>query len=279
MSSSFVVVICHGSYHTPEPYRPFQDALKAAGIESYCPQLPSSDLTKLNVGDLANPDYDRDIPAGGYPQPSDDLVIINELLQDLITKGEKNVIVLGHSSGGFTATACAIPELQANVRKKRGLSGGIIGIFYACAFLIPVGDSVNGFFQPKDGSSPVVPPYCKFHVHGMNGVASTVEGAKYFFNGLDEAQAKKYESTLTASPIFKTILHNDAYVALPCTYLITEDDLALPTAYQEGMIALQNSRPGVNITIVRCPSGHSPHLTWIEGFVAAVQKFGKGLLA
>ncbi|TGO07073.1 hypothetical protein BTUL_0336g00020 [Botrytis tulipae] len=252
MSSSFVVVICHGSYHTPEPYRPFQDALKAAGIESYCPQLPSSDLTKLNVEDVTNPDYDGDIPTGGYPQPSDDLVIINELLQDLIVKGEKNVI-------------------------KRGLSGGIIGIFYACAFLIPVGDSVNGFFQPKDGSSPVVPAYCKFHAHGMNGVASTVEIAKYFFDGLDEAQAKKYESTLTASPILKTNLHNDAYTALPCTYLITENDLALPTVYQEGMIALQNSRPGVSITIIRCPSGHSPHLTWIEGFVAAVREFGKEL--
>lgn len=165
MSSSFVVVICHGSYHTPDPYQPFQAALKANGIESYCPQLPSSDPTKLNVGDdLANPDYNRDIPPGGYPQPSDDTIVINDLLQDLITKQGKNVVLLGHSSGGFTATASATPELQAKYRKAQSLSGGIIGIFYVCAFLIPVGDSVNGFFQPKDGSTPVVPPYCKFHV-------------------------------------------------------------------------------------------------------------------
>lgn len=166
MSSSFVVVICHGSYHTPEPYQPFRDALKASGIESYCPQLPSSDLTKMNVGDIANPNYDLDIPSGGYPQPSEDIKVINKLLEELITKDGKDVLLLGHSSGGFTATASAIPEFQAKSRKERGLSGGIIGIFYACGFLIPVGESVHSFFQPKDGSPPVVPPYCKFHVSG-----------------------------------------------------------------------------------------------------------------
>ncbi|ESZ95067.1 hypothetical protein SBOR_4522 [Sclerotinia borealis F-4128] len=154
---------------------------------------------------------------------------------------------VGIHASGFTATSSAIPELQAKHRKERGLSGGIIGIFYACGFLIPVGESVHSFFQPKDGSPPVFPPYCKFHKHGMHGVASVVEGAKYFFNGLDETRAKHYESTLTASAVFRTVLHNDAYSALPSTYLVTEQDLALPAAYQEGMIALQNSRPDVNI--------------------------------
>ncbi|KAI9645189.1 hypothetical protein NHQ30_005923 [Ciborinia camelliae] len=278
MSSPFVVVICHGSYHTPEPYQPFREALKQIGIESHCPQLPTSDLNLMNIGDRANPNYNLDIPAGGFPQPSDDISVINELLQSLITKEGKNVILLGHSSGGFTATAVAIPELQAKWRRDRGLEGGVFGIFYACAFLIPVGDSVNNFFLPKDGSVPVSPPWCEFHKHGMDGLGSTVEGAKYFFNGLDDAQAKYYEATLTASPVLKTILHNDAYSALPSTYLVTEEDLALPAAYQEGMVALQNSRPEVNIGIVKCPSGHSPHLTWIEGFVAEVQKFGKVVL-
>jgi hypothetical protein len=59
---------------------------------------------------------------------------------------------------------------------------------------------------------------------------------------------------------------------------VAEKDLALPPAYQEGMVALQNQRPEVNINIVRCPSGHSPHLTWTEGLVAEVQKFGKLVL-
>lgn len=160
----FAVVICHGSYHTPEPFQPFLAALKAQGIEGYCPQLPTSDLRKLNVGDISRPDYDRDPPPNGYPQPTEDAEVVNEILTKLIINERKNVILIGHSAGGFTATATAVPELQAKTRRAKGKSGGIVGIFYECAFLIPVGDSVHSFFQPKDGSSPVIPPYCEFHV-------------------------------------------------------------------------------------------------------------------
>ena len=162
--ASFVVVICHGSYHTPEPYQPFITALKAEGIEAYCPQLPSSNLSRMNVGSISSPDYNRDPPPNGYPQPAEDAEVLNELLSQLITKSGKNVILIGHSSGAFTATMVAAPEFQAMNRKAKGASGGIIGIFYECGFLIPVGESVHSFFQPKDGSKSVIPPYCRFHV-------------------------------------------------------------------------------------------------------------------
>lgn len=160
----FVVVVCHGSYHTPEPYQPFLSALKAQDIEAYCPQLPSSDLRRLNVGDISNPDYNRAPPPNGYPQPADDAGVLNALLSDLIIQSGKHVILVGHSSGAFTATMVAVPEFQAKIRETKGRSGGIIGIFYECGFLIPVGESVHSFFQPKDGSEAVIPPYCRFHV-------------------------------------------------------------------------------------------------------------------
>ncbi|KAL9121276.1 MAG: hypothetical protein Q9187_002170 [Circinaria calcarea] len=276
--ASFVVVICHGSYHTPEPYQPFIAALKAQGIEAYCPQLPSSDLRRLNVGETSKPDYDKDPPPNGYPQPADDAEVLNELLSQLILESGKNVLLIGHSSGAFTATMVAVPELQAKIRKAKGASGGIIGIFYECGFLVPVGESVHSFFQPKDRSEPLIPPYCRFHKNGLSGLASTNEGAKYFFNGLDEATAKHYEATLTASQVFTTVLNNDAYTALPCAYLVTEDDLALPVAYQDGMVAMQSQRPGVDLTVFRCPAGHSPHLTWTEGLVTKVREFGQKVL-
>ncbi|KAH6662793.1 Alpha/beta hydrolase fold-1 [Halenospora varia] len=276
--ASFVVVICHGSYHTPEPYQPFIEALKVAGIEAYCPQLPSSDLTKLNVGDINNPDFGREPPPGGYPQAAEDVKTVQSLLRKLVVDEKKNVILLGHSSGGFTVTGAAVPEFQAKERKVKGEKGGIIGLFYACAFMVPVGESVHSFFQPKDGSSPVLPPYCKIHKYGMTGLLSTNEGERYFLNGLDDDLAKKYASGFTASTVFTTVLENDAYAALPCKYLVTENDLALPAAYQEGMVALQNMREGVEIGIVKCPSGHSPQLTWTDGLVREVKKFGKELI-
>ena len=60
---------------------------------------------------------------------------------------------------------------------------------------------------------------------------------------------------------------------------MTKEDLALPPAYQEGMIALQNQREGVDMTVYECPAGHSPHLTWTEGMVAKLQEFAQKALA
>ncbi|KAE9378288.1 alpha/beta-hydrolase [Stipitochalara longipes BDJ] len=279
MSSSFTVVLCHGSYHTPEPYQPFLTSLKEHGIEAHCPQLPTSDLSKLNVGDVSNPDFNLEPPAGGYPQPSDDVKVVQTILQKLIVKDSKNVVLFGHSSGGFVASEAAIPELQAKNRKINGLEGGVIGIFYACAFVVPIGESIHSFFQPKDGSPPVPPHFCKFHKYGMDGLGTTNEAARYFFNGLDDEKAKYYESIMTASPILHTVLKNDVYPALPCVYLVTENDLTLPAAYQEGMVTLQNQREGVDIKIVRCQSGHSPQLTWTEGLVAELLGFGTEVLS
>jgi alpha-beta hydrolase superfamily lysophospholipase len=125
MSPSFADVLCHGSYHTPEPYQLFLSALQENGIEAYCSRLPSSDPTKLSIGSISNPDYDRDPQLGGYPQPADDAEVIKKLLRQLIVEESKSIVLMGHSSGGFTATAAAIPELQA---KNRNLEGGIVGI-------------------------------------------------------------------------------------------------------------------------------------------------------
>ena len=61
----------------------------------------------------------------------------------------------------------------------------------------------------------------------------------YFFYGLDAAKAKYYKSTFTTFPIFRIVPDNDICNTLPCIYLAIEDDQALPTAYQEGMIVLR----------------------------------------
>ena len=296
MSSSFVVVVCHGSYHIPELYVPFLNSLKERGIEAHCPQLPTSDLSKLNVGDVSNPDFDRDAPPGGYPQPVDDVKVIKTLLKQFIVEDGKNVILVGHSSGGFVATASATSDLQAKIREAQGRPGGIIGLFYACAFVVPVGESIHSTVQPKDGSPPYVPPWCKFHVRFTSRsqtlllnttVASKEEWrirshhyrrhCKVFLHGLDEEKAKYYENMMTASPILRTVLESDAYSALPCVYVVTENDIGVPTSAQEGVVGLQNMREGVDIKVVRCQAGHSPFLTWTEGLVREVQKFGKEL--
>lgn len=159
---NLAIVLCHGSYHTPAPYGPLLDAFNSRGINAYCPQLPTADLAKLDVGDVTKPDFDRPPPPEGYPQGEEDTQAVLEVLEPLIEKG-KNVLLIAHSSGGWVATEAARPELQAKTGAEKGLSGGLIGIFYMGAFVIPVGESISSFFQPKDGSF-VTPPFMTFHV-------------------------------------------------------------------------------------------------------------------
>lgn len=85
------------------------------------------------------------------------------MLNEIISHG-KYIVVLGHSSGGFVAAYITKLELQAKVREAKGETGGIVGIFFECAFLIPINESVHTFFQPKDGSAPIIPPWTKVHV-------------------------------------------------------------------------------------------------------------------
>jgi hypothetical protein len=86
-----------------------------------------------------------------------------------------------------------------------------------------------------------------------------------------------WSKTLTASPIEKTVLTNDAaYSSLPCGYLVLDNDLMLPKAYQEGMAALQSQKTG-EFKMYHCPAGHSAHLSWTEGMVDTAQDFLKGL--
>ncbi|KAI0971461.1 alpha/beta-hydrolase [Xylaria arbuscula] len=270
-TSDLAVVICHGSYHTPAPYRHLVESLKAAGIDAWCPQLPSSDLTKLNVGDTNAPDFEREAPEGGYPQGPEDTDAVLGVLRPLIREEQKRVLIIGHSSGGWVATEAARPELQAKKRKVEGLAGGIIGILYIGAFIIPVGESVHSFFQPKDGSF-LVPPFVEFHKHGGAGLATPKDADKFFFNGLDPNEALEWASTLTASPVPTTKLSNDAYAELPCAYLILEGDMTLPQEYQESMVALQAQKTG-EFTLYRSPAGHSPHLSWVEGTLRTIHEF------
>lgn len=98
-TSDFAVVICHGNYYTLEPYMPLVEALKAEGIEAFCPQLPTSDLTKLNIGDINNPNFDREPPKGGYPQGEEETEAILNTLHHVVSRGKK-VPLVGHSAGG-----------------------------------------------------------------------------------------------------------------------------------------------------------------------------------
>ncbi|KAK4243665.1 hypothetical protein C7999DRAFT_44560 [Corynascus novoguineensis] len=224
-----------------------QNVKQDRGILISCPQLQTADLAKLNVGNVHKPDFNRKLPL----------------------EAGKNVLLVGHSSGGWVATQAAQDDIQAKVRKSKGLAGGVIGILYVGALVISVGESSHSFFQPKDGNF-VTHPFMTFHKYGADGLGTIINVERFLFNDLDEASAKKWAATLKASPVLTTRLTNDAYSSLPCAYLVLDKDLTLPREYQEGMASLQSCKTG-NFPIYHCLAGHSPHLSWTEGLVNTIQ--------
>lgn len=64
-TSNLAVVFCHGSYHTSAPYGPLLGAFNSKGISANCPGLPTADFTKLDIGGVNTPQFDRRPPPGG----------------------------------------------------------------------------------------------------------------------------------------------------------------------------------------------------------------------
>ncbi|PYH93825.1 alpha/beta-hydrolase [Aspergillus ellipticus CBS 707.79] len=276
-NKNLAVVLSHGSYHTPEPYKPLLKALQSHGIESYCPQRPTCDLIRLNVGDIDNPDFNREPPVGGYPSDTEDVDVTIRLLDRLINNENKLVLLAGHSSGGWVATQAAVPELQIKSRQAQGKAGGIIGLFYIGAFIIPLGESLTSFVTPKDADFTQRPvPHLQFFKYGMDGLWRLKDPQHFMLHDIDPEEAEIHTAKLTAAPTMTVSLTNDAYLALPCAFLITENDRLLPKEYQEHMIALQTER-GTQFTVYRAPSGHSPHLSWTAGLVEKMEEFANAL--
>ncbi|KAJ5618248.1 hypothetical protein N7528_006891 [Penicillium herquei] len=265
------VVICTASYQTPVLYQPFMDALTFHGFEAHCPQRATCDLSKLNVGDIRNPDFDRGPPPEGYPSDDDDVEAVKQLLEQLIDLEKKSVLLLGHATGAVIASQAATPELQHRNRQSQNEKGGVIGILYVGGMVVPLGESVHTFFHPKDGTwTP--PPFVQFYKHGKNGLATPNENHKYLLVGLDAAAVEKWSAEMTASPVNTGVLTNDVYSTLPCGYLVLDHDTCLPPAFQERMIKMQ-SRPGKEFKIYHASCGHSPQLAWTEGLVGKVADF------
>src|SRR5882757_9314808 len=119
MASKPVVYILHGAWHSPSCFDLVKEKLEALGYTVICPQQPSTGAT----------------PPTKTLQ--DDAALVRAELELLIEHGQEVVLVM-HSYGGVVGTQAATGLGKAE-RTKRGQRGGIIKLFYACSFLLPLG--------------------------------------------------------------------------------------------------------------------------------------------
>lgn len=91
-----------------------------------------------------------------------------------------------------------------------------------------------------------------------------------FYNDLSPTEQEHWTSLLKPHPAVAqtTALTNEAYRYVSTSYLLCENDQALPIFVQEEFV----KNAGVELQIEKCASGHSPFLSMPESVVEIIER-------
>jgi pimeloyl-ACP methyl ester carboxylesterase len=150
------------------------------------------------------------------------------------------------SYGGIAGSEAVPGSLTYSTCHSQGLPGGVIHLFYYVAMLLGEGQSMLSAFG--DSRLNKIEP---------DGRGYFLNAAKVIYNDLPEAEAQMWEERLLPAPyeIQKTKTTTAAWKYVESTYLVCENDQAVPVQFQEMFAGLAKSR------VVRCSAGHSPMLS------------------
>ncbi|KAL8722845.1 MAG: hypothetical protein Q9225_000732 [Loekoesia sp. 1 TL-2023] len=226
------ILLIQGSFQIPQVYGNLTDGLAALGYPTIHPQLPSC--------------TDTESPNFAQRSLSDDAAVIRTELTRLIEHEGKAVLVAMHSYGGLVGGEAVPEELTYINRKALGKPGGVIHFFLYSAFLLDEGQSVLSAFGESPNND--VKPDGRFYL---------LHGEEKLYNDLPPSEASLWASRLIpqSHKVQETQLTRAAWRYVPCTYLICDNDQAVPPQYQD-MFA-----QSAGATVERCSSGHSPHLS------------------
>jgi hypothetical protein len=163
---------------------------------------------------------------------SEDIAVLRSVVEEAIGQGN-DVVIVSHSWGGVvTGTAMA-------------------------SFMLPEGMSLMARMQGTSTPRIFAPTGT-----GPNLVCVSPE---FLYNDLPEHEQKHWATTLKSHgiPASTTPTTDAAWRRIPTSYLVCEDDLALPLAMQELMIQ-EAKEAGVEVDVTRIKSGHSPFLSRVD---------------
>ena len=172
-----------------------------------------------------------------------------QVVRDRLTSIEGPVVVVAHSYGG-----AAVSEGASGV-------SGVQHIIYLAAFQLDVGESLLGFA----GGKP--PPW-----QIIDGdLVTPVTPHATFYGDVDSHEADRAVDQLlpTSMSAFTETLNSAAWKTIPSSYIVCEQDHAIPVFLQEQM-ALRAS------TTYRLSSSHSPFLSRTSDLVALIEKIAEG---
>lgn len=176
-----------------------------------------------------------DLPSvGDDPAALGDLYADAAAVRDALGEVDGAVVVLGHSYGGAVVT-------EAVTAGSR-----VAHLVYLCAFQLDVGDSLLGSVGGQ------APPWWEV---GERAIGVTDPEA-VFYNGVPDEVTRDSVARigLQSRASVEQPLSNAGWRHVPSTYVVCEEDRAIPVFAQEAM----SSRAG---EVLRLPSGHSPFLS------------------
>jgi pimeloyl-ACP methyl ester carboxylesterase len=172
--------------------------------------------------------------AGPDPAALGDMYRDAAVVREALTALDRPVVVCGHSYGGVVITEAAA-ELP-----------NVVGLVYLCAFQLDVGESLADGAEPRDWQQ----------VDESNGAIAVRGATEIFYGDVDPALVADALPRLGYQSVaaFQQPLTRAAWHTVPSTYVVCENDRAIPLVAQEAMA-------GRAKRVVRMPTSHSPFLS------------------
>ncbi|KUJ18949.1 alpha/beta-hydrolase [Mollisia scopiformis] len=234
-TSKPTIILLPGAWHPPTVFAPLINKLTRHGYK--CIPLP------LQATDQSE----------AVPPLQKDLDALHQAASRCINDGE-DVMVVAHSWSGLIAGG-GLDGLGKVEREKEGKKNGVVRIAYLCAFCPVENVSLIDAFGGKEPEFyNVQKPWVK--VTGPENL---------FYNDLPPDQQAYWASQLlphsyaTKFQGTKTV----AWKKVPCSYLICENDNAIPSFVQEAMVK-KCQEEGAEMEAERIKSGHSPFLSKVD---------------
>ncbi|PWY68392.1 alpha/beta-hydrolase [Aspergillus heteromorphus CBS 117.55] len=229
-----IVVLVPGAWHQPACMDQLRDELGKLGLHSVAVAHPS-------IGSTLQP----------RPNLADDVASLHRTIKRLADEGHL-VTAMAHSYGGVVASGAA-KGLGVAERGAAGQAGGITMMVYLAAFAIPAGQSL---LEAVGGVPPSWWDIRGDQVFGDSPVISNP--AEMLYHDLPRPAQDYWISQLRPITTAVSELPNtyEPWKHLSCTYILTEQDRAIPLAAQEAMVAWMGE-----VTTARVNASHSPFLS------------------
>ncbi|KAL4881228.1 Alpha/beta hydrolase fold-1 [Aspergillus karnatakaensis] len=227
------LIFAPGSWYPTSSFDPLTTLLNSHGYETHTVAFPS--ITQATtVKDL-----------------SSDIAAVRALVEPEVQKG-RDVVVIAHSWAGLPVNS-ALEGLLKTDSHEQG-KGGVVKLLFISAFIPEIGQSLVSAFGGE----------AEWYVKDSTGTTMTPsEPEELFFH--DVPDASYWASTLRPAAWATTVAPatGAAYLDLPSTYLLCEEDRAIPLFVQDLMVEKATGN-GADMRTESVKTGHTPWLVRTE---------------